>query len=181
MSAGFPAETPDPMNHSSYGKLFLMLAISFTLMYAVMFLNVFALDHVRLSLTRAYMALLMVAPMAVLMILMMGHMYADRRRNRLIVGGAVAVFLLALIGLRAQRAVGDAQYMRAMISHHSSAILTSERAHLQDERVQHVEHVRAPFWQVLLDAGAEGEMRPLRVEQRSQQSVARRMRREGGR
>ncbi|HPF91349.1 MAG: DUF305 domain-containing protein [Flavobacteriales bacterium] len=124
------------MEHSPYPKFFLMLAISFVIMYAVMFLNVADSGHIRLSLTRTYMALLMVAPMAWLMLVMMGHMYPDRARNRAIAIGAALVFVLALVGLRTQVPIGDAQYMKAMIPHHSSAILTSRNASINDPRVR---------------------------------------------
>ena len=124
------------MKHSPYPKFFLMLAISFVIMYAVMFLNVADIGHVRLSLTRTYMALLMVSPMAWLMLGMMGYMYPDRVRNRAIAIGSALVFALALVGLRAQVPIGDAQYMKAMIPHHSSAILTSRNARITDPRVR---------------------------------------------
>lgn len=113
-----------------------MLPVSFVIMYTVMFMNVAELDHIYLSLTRFYMALLMVAPMAVLMLLLMWGMFKNKKANYLIIASATFVFALALVGLRTQTPIGDAQYMRAMISHHSSAILTSEQANLQDSAVQ---------------------------------------------
>ena len=52
------------------------------------------------------------------------------------VAGAIALFAGALWLVRSQTTVDDVSYMRAMIPHHSIAILTSERAHLGDPRVR---------------------------------------------
>lgn len=121
---------------SGYGRFWMMIAVSFVMMYALMFINVFELSHIRLSLTRTYMALLMVAPMTVAMLLFMWDMYANKRRNYIILAVAAAVFCLALIGLRTQTPVGDIQWMRGMIPHHSSAIMTSSYANLKDPEVR---------------------------------------------
>jgi len=124
------------MENNGYKKMILMLLISFVVMYAVMFLNVDSVDHIYLSLTRFYMSLLMVAPMAVLMLLLMGKMYPDKKRNAVIALSAVGVFILALFLLRTQAFISDKQYMRAMIPHHSSAIMTSKNAAITDPGVR---------------------------------------------
>lgn len=121
---------------NSYRKLSIMLLISFVLMYAVMFLNMDRLEHYHNSVTRAYMAVLMVAPMALVMLLMMGKMYPNKKLNRVIMVAAVLVFSLFLIGLRTQTPVNDLQYMKAMIPHHSSAIMTSKHANISDPEVR---------------------------------------------
>lgn len=114
-----------------------MLVISFVIMYSVMFLNVVSFGHIYFSMTRFYMALLMVAPMALVMMLMMGKkMYGYKKLNTAIFLVSVAVFVLALVLLRAQVPIDDEQYMKAMIPHHSSAILTSENADIQDPEVR---------------------------------------------
>jgi uncharacterized protein (DUF305 family) len=46
------------------------------------------------------------------------------------------VFAAALWLVRSQETVDDVSYMKAMIPHHSIAILTSERAHIRDLRVR---------------------------------------------
>jgi uncharacterized protein (DUF305 family) len=76
------------------------------------------------------MTLLMVAPMAIIMLLLMRDMYKDRRLNMAIVAVSVVVFLAALLGIRTQTPIGDAELMRAMIPHHSGAILMCEQAKL---------------------------------------------------
>lgn len=119
-----------------YRKLLFTLIISFVIMYGVMFLNVDEADHVYLSLSRTYMSLLMVTSMAIIMLLMMNKMYHDKKRNSIIITSSLIVFCLALVGLRTQTPVGDIQYMKAMIPHHSSAIMVSKRADLKDPEVK---------------------------------------------
>lgn len=119
-----------------YRKFSLMLIISFFIMYIVMFLNIDRISHYHTSTTRIYMALLMVAPMAVIMMLMMGKMYPNKKINTGIILSAFIVFVVTLIGLRTQTPIGDVQYMKAMIPHHSSAILVSKEANLEDPEVR---------------------------------------------
>ena len=121
---------------SNYSKLLVMLVISFIIMYSVMFFNVTEIAHIYLSTTRFYMAVLMVAPMALLMLLMMSKMYSDKKKNVIIIISALSVFILSFILLRAQVPIQDVQYMKAMIPHHSSAILTSKNADIKDPEVR---------------------------------------------
>lgn len=120
----------------TYKKFSLMMIISFFIMYIVMFLNLDRIGHYHTSTTRIYMALLMVAPMAVVMMLMMGKMYPDKKINTGIILLALIVFVVTLIGLRTQTPISDVQYMKAMIPHHSSAILVSKEANLKDPEVK---------------------------------------------
>jgi uncharacterized protein (DUF305 family) len=124
------------MKTNNYNKFFLMLAISFCVMYGVMFLNVDQADHIYLSETRTYMSLLMVTPMAILMLLMMPDMYMNKTINGIILAAGIMVFAASLILLRTQTLVGDKQYMKAMIPHHSSAIMTSKHANIKDPELK---------------------------------------------
>ena len=117
---------------SSYGKFAAMMATSFVIMYAIMFLNVDVFRHIYLSNTRTYMTLLMIAPMAITMLLFMWGMYENKRLNYLIMGGALVVGILTFVALRQQVLIGDEAWIRAMIPHHSSAIMVSQKAHLTD-------------------------------------------------
>lgn len=122
----------EQMNKGNYGKFGIMIATSFVIMYAVMFLNIDRLDHLMLSHTRTYMSLLMVSPMAVAMLLFMWGMYGNKKFNYLILGAAILVFATSLYALRQQVFINDVQWMKAMIPHHSSAILVSQKANLKD-------------------------------------------------
>lgn len=124
------------MQSMTYKKFTVMMIISFLIMYTVMFLNIDQFSHYHTSLTRTYMAILMVAPMAVVMMLMMGKMYPNQKLNMVITAGAVVVFIAVLIGLRTQTPIADVQYMKAMIPHHSSAIMVSKHADIKDPEVR---------------------------------------------
>ena len=120
----------------SYGRFAVMIATSTVVMFGLMYLNTYALGHVEFSQTRMWMALLMGAVMAVIMIGFMWGMYPNRRVNAGIVAGSVVVFTGALWLVRSQEAVSDVAWMKAMIPHHSIAIMTSERAHIRDPRIR---------------------------------------------
>ncbi|CAN5219151.1 DUF305 domain-containing protein [soil metagenome] len=124
------------MQSMSYKKFILMMAISFFIMYLVMFLNIDKSDHYYTSATRIYMALLMVAPMAVVMMLMMGKMYPNKKYNTSIIICSIIVFGVVLAALRTQTPISDVQYMKAMIPHHSSAIMVSKHANIKDPEVK---------------------------------------------
>lgn len=113
-----------------------MIGTSSILMYTAMYLNTYAWDHIFFSEMRLYMNLLMTAIMAIVMLWFMRHMYTDKKTNTYIVGGSVALFIVALFLVRSQILVDDVDYMEAMIPHHSIAILTSERAQIEDPRVR---------------------------------------------
>lgn len=112
-----------------------MILTSTIIMYFLMYLNVFEFSHATLSETRIYMAILMGATMAVIMMLFMWHMYDNKKLNAIILASAAVVFGVSLFLVRSQTTVDDVSWMKAMIPHHSIAILTSERANLEDERV----------------------------------------------
>ncbi len=119
-----------------YTKFGAMIATSTIIMFGLMYLNTYQLDHLFFSETRAYMALIMGATMAVIMLAFMQNMYTHQRMNLGIYMGSVVVFVLALWLVRSQATIEDVSWMKAMIPHHSIAILTSERAHISDPRVR---------------------------------------------
>ena len=121
---------------SNYIIFGLMIATSMLMMYILMYLNTYELSHVRWSETRFYMTFIMGAAMAVIMLTFMRGMYSNRRMNLAIYLGSLVVFLVALFLVRSQTTVQDESYMRAMIPHHSIAILTSGRAEIKDVRVR---------------------------------------------
>lgn len=120
----------------SYWRFAAMVATSTVVMYGLMYLNTYAWEQVFWSETRTWMALVMGATMSVIMLGFMLGMYKNRLVNLAILGGSVAVFALSLWLVRSQATVNDQEYMRAMIPHHSIAILTSTRAQISDPRVR---------------------------------------------
>ena len=121
---------------SPYRRFVAMIAVSTVIMFGLMYLNTYEADHVFFSETRAYMALLMGATMAVIMLGFMLHMLKNKRANIGILVGGAAVFALSLWLVRSQATVDDVSYMKAMIPHHSIAIMTSKRAGIKDPRVR---------------------------------------------
>ncbi|EKE45763.1 hypothetical protein OCGS_0123 [Oceaniovalibus guishaninsula JLT2003] len=120
----------------SYIRFGLMILTSTVVMFVLMYLNTYAWEHVFFSETRTYMAIMMGATMAVVMLAFMLGMYSDKRLNLAIFAGSVVVFALSLWLVRSQVTVSGPSYMRAMIPHHSIAIMTSERAQIRDPRVR---------------------------------------------
>ena len=121
---------------NAYVRFGLMIATSTAVMFGLMYLNTYSLNHVFFSETRALMALLMGAVMAVIMLGFMWRTHENQKANVGILAGAAAVFVLSLWLVRSQATVQDVSWMKAMIPHHSIAILTSERAELSDPRVR---------------------------------------------
>lgn len=120
-----------------YTKFLLMLGLSFVAMYITMYLNTYSIDHVYFSLTRFYMSCLGISTMAVIMLLFMIGMYKNKKKNTAILLGSLVLFSSALFLVRTQSPIiGDVLWMKAMIPHHSIAILTSERADIKDPEVK---------------------------------------------
>lgn len=120
----------------SYLRFAAMIATSTVVMFGLMYLNTYALEHIAWSETRVYMAILMGATMAIIMLGYMQAMYRSTKVNIGIFVGSALVFALALWLVRSQATVSGQSYMRAMIPHHSIAILTSNRAQITDPRVR---------------------------------------------
>lgn len=120
----------------NYKKFLGMIVTSAILMYVVMYLNTYELDHIFFSEMRMYMTILSTTVMAVVMLGFMLHMLKNKKINLAIVGVSVVVFVSSFFLMRNQTTIDEVDYMEAMIPHHSIAILTSERADIEDERVR---------------------------------------------
>ncbi len=120
----------------TYLRFAAMIATSTAVMFGLTYVNSYALDHLFFSETRLYMALLMGASMAVVMLTFMLHMHTSRRANVAIYLLSAVLFAGSLWLVRSQSTIGDVSWMKAMIPHHSIAILTSERAQIDDPRVR---------------------------------------------
>jgi DUF305 family protein family protein len=128
---------PELLDRSmSYVRFLAMIAASTVAMFVLMYFNTYRFDHVFFSQTRLWMAVVMGATMAVVMLGFMLGMYRNRNANIAIFCGSVLLFCAALWLVRSQATVDDVSYMQAMIPHHSIAIMTSERAHIRDPRVR---------------------------------------------
>lgn len=128
----------DPkMEHGKrpYRNLVVMGLLHLPLMYAIMFTMVYSLGDVFHNLNTFYMAGMMVAPMVLLMPLLMREMYPNKKLNWVAYGAAVVGFAVLYAFMRAQTFVGDRQFLRSMIPHHSGAVLMCERANIRDAEI----------------------------------------------
>jgi len=121
---------------SGYGRFAAMIATSTVVMLGLMYLTTYEIDHVFFSETRTYMALYMGAAMAVVMLAFMFNMYRSTGANIAILALSCAIFVGSVFLVRSQETIEDVAWMKAMIPHHSIAILTSKRAHISDPRVR---------------------------------------------
>lgn len=119
-----------------YVRFGIMILVSTVIMYFLMFLNVFQLNHIYFSEMRLLMTLIMGSVMAVVMLSFMWKMYDNKKWNIIILGASFLIFGVSLWLVRSQSTIDDVDYMQAMIPHHSIAILASERAKIEDERVR---------------------------------------------
>ena len=120
---------------SNYVKLAAILAVNAVVMFLLTYTLIDRLDHFYANINRLYMALIMVAPMAIVMLIAMRAMYPNGTLNAVLIAGLVALFAICFTLARTQTPVGDVQFLRSMIPHHSSAILMCERANITDTEI----------------------------------------------
>jgi hypothetical protein len=120
----------------AYARLLIMAVLSFAAMYVLMYAMVDRFGHVHANLNQAYMAALMAAPMVAIELALMSAMYPDRRLNAVALALSGTVFVGAWFGIREQAAIGDTEFLRSMIPHHSSAILMCRKAQITDAEIQ---------------------------------------------
>jgi uncharacterized protein (DUF305 family) len=121
--------------HSHYLALAVNLVLSTIVMYLVMFSMIDGFSEFFNNFNMLYMALTMVAPMAILMLMTMGSMYRNRKANLALYAGFVVLFVGAFAFTRAQILIGDRQFLRSMIPHHSGAILMCREAELTNPEI----------------------------------------------
>ena len=120
---------------ASYKKLLSVLAINTVLMYLITYAMIASVEHFHVNVNRFYMALMMVAPMAVVMLFAMRSMYEDKKLNAVLAVAFGALFVASFALARTQTLVGDEQFLRSMIPHHSSAILMCEESAISDPEI----------------------------------------------
>ena len=124
------------MSMHQYRSLTIMSALSFIAMYFLMYAMIDNLGSLYHSINQIYMAGLMTAPMVIFEILIMHSMYPNKKANRFILASSVLALAVFFAFIRQQTAVGDVQFLRSMIPHHSGAILMCGKANLQDQEIK---------------------------------------------
>lgn len=119
----------------SYRKLALAIAINAAVMFLLTYALIDTLDHFYPNINRAYMMLMMVAPMVVVMLIVMRSMYRNTTLNYALIGAFAALFVVSFVLARTQTPVGNEQFLRSMIPHHSSAIVMCENSTLTDREI----------------------------------------------
>lgn len=123
------------MKHAHYGRLLLMVILSFIAMYILMYAMVDRLDNVHPNTNQFYMAGLMASPMLVIELVLMGSMYRNRTLNLVLIALGIGIAVVFWILIRQQAAIGDRQFLKSMIPHHAGAILMCEQSSLRDPEI----------------------------------------------
>ena len=119
----------------NYKSLAIELTIDFVIMFFVMYSMIASGAHLYLNTNNVYMTLMMVAPMALVMMAFMRSMYPNKKLNMALYAFFIVLFLASTYGMRTQAAVGDKQFLRAMIPHHSGALLMCNESKLTDPEI----------------------------------------------
>lgn len=120
----------------SYAKLGIALAVSYVVMFVLTMSMIRTSDHFYLNLSNAYMALIMVAPMGLIMLVVMWGMFQNKALNIGLGLGFLALFAGALFFGRQEALVGNEQFLKSMIPHHSRAILVCQEASITDPEIE---------------------------------------------
>lgn len=115
--------------------LLIMVGLHFVVMFFLMYAMIDTFDHFYLNINKVYMATIMTAPMLIIEIALMRNMYQNKKALNYILGFALIIFFAAFYFIRTQTFVGDRPFLRAMIPHHSSAILMCEEANIEDPEI----------------------------------------------
>ncbi len=118
-----------------YLSFSLELALDFLIMYFVMYTMINTIEDLYININNVYMTLMMITPMAILMLITMRNMFPNRGINFVIIAFSMLVFVVSFYGMRTQLVVGNEQFLRSMIPHHSGAVLMCEQATITDPEI----------------------------------------------
>jgi hypothetical protein len=126
----------EKMMMMSWGRFAAMIAVSTAIMFPLMYQLIYSLDHATFSLTRLVSSLVMGCVMAAIMLAFMWKMYKGQGTKIAVLVGAIVLGLAILMINRNQSLIGDVDFMKSMIPHHSIAINNARKADIRDPRVR---------------------------------------------
>jgi hypothetical protein len=123
------------MKHHHYKHLAITTLINAVIMYFVMYTMIDTTADFYNNINQVYMVLMMAAPMVIIMLFDMKSMYKDKKLNVFVYAVSAGLLILGFVGMRSQAAVGNTQFLKAMIPHHSGAILMCHQANITDPEI----------------------------------------------
>lgn len=121
---------------SPYKRLAVEVGIHFLIMYAVMYTMVDSVNNIYINANNFYMTGMMVTPMIALMLITMGHMYKNKTLNTVLYMISIVAFIILFVFEREQSFIGNEQFVKSMIPHHSGAILMCEKSKITDQELK---------------------------------------------
>ena len=112
----------DHTGHGSarmYVKFGIILLVSLGLMWTLSMSMVRSIDHFYFNLSNFWMALLMVGAMAIVMVVGMWSMFKNTKANIAMLVGFAVLFVGVFALGRTETFVGNEQFLKSMIPHHS--------------------------------------------------------------
>ena len=146
----------------SWNRFAAMIATSTFIMFFLMYQLIYTLDHATFSVNRLIASLVMGCVMTVVMLSFMWSMYRGVGIKIAVLGLATALGLILLSVNRTQALIGDVNFMKSMIPHHSIAINNVRKASISDPRVRE-----------LADGIIESQVREIAVMQLLLDDIAR--------
>jgi len=124
------------MSGMSWNRFAAMIVTSTFIMFFLMYQLIYSLDHAIFSINRLVSSLVMGCVMTVVMLAFMWSMYRGVGIKIAVLGLATALGLILLSVNRTQALIGDVNFMKSMIPHHSIAINNARKASIRDPRVR---------------------------------------------
>lgn len=126
------------MMSMGWGRFAAMIATSTIIMFFLMYQLVYGWDHALFSLTRFISSLVMGCVMTAVMLAFMWRMYRPAVAKITVLAVAIIGGGMLLMLNRSQALIGDVDFMKAMIPHHSIAINNARQADIRDPRVRYL-------------------------------------------